>query len=81
MTESRSKTMLSNFFKLCVSAIFVFHIALQHAHADAKYMTEWTNPDGTKSKAPAIFYSLKEAKAQNTPKLLSWECGMSEHVK
>ena len=73
--------MFSNFFKLCVSAIFVFHIVLQFAHADAKYMTEWTNPDGTKSKAPATFYSLKEIKAQSTPKLLSWECGMQEHVK
>ena len=56
-------------------------MALPFAYADAKYMTEWTNPDGTKSKSPATFYSMKEAKTQSTPKLLSWECGMQEHVK
>ena len=66
---------------MCVSAVFVFHIALQYGYSDAKYMTEWTNPDGTKSKSPATFYSLKEARPQDIPKLLSWECGMSEHVK
>ena len=71
----------SFFYRLCLSLIFFAGMALPFAYADAKYMTEWTNPDGTKSKSPATFYSMKEAKTQSTPKLLSWECGMQEHVK
>ena len=71
----------SFFYRLCLSLIFFAVMALPFAYADAKYMTEWTNPDGTKSKSPATFYSMKEAKTQSTPKLLSWECGMQEHVK
>ena len=71
----------SFFYRLCLSLIFFAVMALPFAYADAKYMTEWTNPDGTKSKSPATFYSIKEAKTQSTPKLLSWECGMQEHVK
>ncbi len=73
--------MIPYFSRVCLSFIFAVNLSLQFASADAKYMTEWTNPDGTKSKAPATFYSLKEAKTQNTPKLLSWECGMTELVK
>ena len=73
--------MIRYFYRLCLSLVFLASMALLFAYADAKYMTEWTNPDGTKSQAPATFYSLKDAKAQTTPKLLSWECGMQEHVK
>ena len=67
--------------KLFLSIIFIVNISTQFLNADARYMTEWTNPDGSKSKSPATFYSIKEAKTQSTPKLLSWECGMQEHVK
>ena len=67
--------------KLFLSIIFIVNISTQFLNADARYMTEWTNPDGSKSKSPATFYSIKEAKTQSTPKLLSWECGMNENVK
>ena len=70
-----------SFLKLFLSIIFIVNISTQFLNADARYMTEWTNPDGTKSKSPATFYSIKEAKTQSTPKLLSWECGMNENVK
>ena len=67
--------------KLFLSIIFIVNISTQFLNADARYMTEWTNPDGTKSKSPATFYSIKEAKTQSTPKLLSWECGMTDYVE
>ena len=70
-----------SFLKLFLSIIFIVNISTQFLNADARYMTEWTNPDGNKSKSPAIIYSIKEAKTQSTPKLLSWECGMNENVK
>ena len=70
-----------SFLKLFLSIIFIVNISTQFLNADARYMTEWTNPDGSKSKSPATFYSIKEAKTQSTPKLLSWECGMNENVK
>ena len=65
----------SFFYRLCLSLIFFAVMALPFAYADAKYMTEWTNPDGTKSKSPATFYSMKEAKTQSTPKLLVGNVG------
>ena len=43
--------------KLFLSIIFIVNISTQFLNADARYMTEWTNPDGTKSKSPATFYS------------------------
>ena len=67
--------------KLFLSIIFIVNISTQFLNADARYMTEWTNPDGTKSKSPATFYSIKEAKTQSTPKLLSWECGTTDKIK
>ena len=70
-----------SFLKLFLSIIFIVNISTQFLNADARYMTEWTNPDGSKSKSPATFYSIKEAKTQSTPKLLSWECGPSEYIK
>ena len=70
-----------SFLKLLLSIISIINISIQFLNADARYMTEWTNPDGSKSKSPATFYSIKEAKTQSTPKLLSWECGMNENVK
>ena len=69
------------FLKLFLSIIFIVNISTQFLNADARYMTEWTNPDGSKSKSPATFYSIKEAKTQSTPKLLSWECGMTDYVE
>ena len=66
---------------LFLSIIFIVNISTQFLNADARYMTEWTNPDGTKSKSPATFYSIKEAKTQSTPKLLSWECGTTDNIK
>ena len=51
-----------SFLKLFLSIIFIVNIFTQFLNADARYMTEWTNPDGTKSKSPATFYSIKEAK-------------------
>ena len=50
------------FLKLFLSIIFIVNISTQFLNADARYMTEWTNPDGSKSKSPATFYSIKEAK-------------------
>ena len=70
-----------SFLKLFLSIIFIVNISTQFLNADARYMTEWTNPDGTKSKSPATFYSIKEAKTQSTPKLLSWECGTTDNIK
>ena len=70
-----------SFLKLFLSIIFIVNISTQFLNADARYMTEWTNPDGSKSKSPATFYSIKEAKTQSTPKLLSWECGMTDYVE
>ena len=70
-----------SFLKLFLSIIFIVNISTQFLNADARYMTEWTNPDGTKSKSPATFYSIKEAKTQSTQKLLSWECGMTDYVE
>ena len=70
-----------SFLKLFLSIIFIVNISTQFLNGDARYMTEWTNPDGTKSKSPATFYSIKEAKTQSTPKLLSWECGTTDNIK
>ena len=69
------------FLKLFLSIIFIVNISTQFLNADARYMTEWTYPDGTKSKSPATFYSIKEAKTQSIPKLLSWECGTTDNIK
>ena len=51
-----------SFLKLLLSIISIINISIQFLNADTRYITEWTNPDGTKSKSPATFYSIKEAK-------------------